>query len=133
MFLWEKKIKQKRSVRLLGWAGKKVFHDNKSAWGKGERERKTYGCVSKLQGNTKKEKTTTTNHGRLCKKKKYLFMNIIDAPQKYPFLPYHPIRVYRVVSTYAALQMNKLTRLVPLFGHFARFQLTNSKKTDMIK
>ncbi|KAF9094979.1 hypothetical protein BGX27_001332 [Mortierella sp. AM989] len=24
-------------------------------------------------------------------------------------------------------------RLVPLFGHFARFQLTNSKKTDMIK
>ncbi|KAG0216012.1 hypothetical protein BGX31_000707 [Mortierella sp. GBA43] len=29
--------------------------------------------------------------------------------------------------------MNKLTRLVPLFGHFARFQLTNSKKTDMIK
>ncbi|KAF8927651.1 hypothetical protein BGZ58_010246 [Dissophora ornata] len=24
-------------------------------------------------------------------------------------------------------------RLVPLFGHFARFQLTNSKKTDMVK
>ncbi|KAF9423176.1 hypothetical protein BGZ94_008370 [Podila epigama] len=56
-----------------------------------------------------------------------------DAPQSYPFLPYHPIRVYKVVSTYAELQFNKLMRLVPLFGHFARFQLTNSKKTDMIK
>lgn len=58
---------------------------------------------------------------------------ILDAPQSYPFLPYHPIRVYKVVSTYAELQFNKLMRLVPLFGHFARFQLTNSKKTDMIK
>lgn len=57
----------------------------------------------------------------------------VDAPQAYPFLPYHPIRVYKVVSTYAELQFNKLMRLVPLFGHFARFQLTNSKKTDMIK
>jgi len=56
-----------------------------------------------------------------------------DAPQAYPFLPYHPIRVYKVVSTYAELQFNKLMRLVPLFGHFARFQLTNGKKTDMIK
>ncbi|KAF9169154.1 hypothetical protein BGX21_010915 [Mortierella sp. AD011] len=55
------------------------------------------------------------------------------APQSYPFLPYHPIRVYKVVSTYATLQFNKLMRLVPLFGHFARFQITNSKKTDMIK
>ncbi|KAF9317255.1 hypothetical protein BG003_001012 [Podila horticola] len=58
---------------------------------------------------------------------------MFDAPQSYPFLPYHPIRVYKVVSTYAELQFNKLMRLVPLFGHFARFQLTNSKKTDMIK
>ncbi|KAF9566633.1 hypothetical protein EC968_003682 [Mortierella alpina] len=57
----------------------------------------------------------------------------VHAPQAYPFLPYHPIRVYKVVSTYAELQFNKLMRLVPLFGHFARFQLTNSKKTDMIK
>ncbi|KAF9998493.1 hypothetical protein BGZ65_006022 [Modicella reniformis] len=57
----------------------------------------------------------------------------LDAPHSYPFLPYHPIRVYKVVSTYASLQLNKLTRLVPLFGHFARFQLTNSKKTDMVK
>ncbi|KAF9433049.1 hypothetical protein BGZ76_009947, partial [Entomortierella beljakovae] len=55
------------------------------------------------------------------------------APQSYPFLPYHPIRVYKVVSTYASLQSSKLMRLIPLFGHFARFQLTNSKKTDMIK
>ncbi|KAF9921983.1 hypothetical protein FBU30_007940 [Linnemannia zychae] len=56
-----------------------------------------------------------------------------DAPQAFPYLPYHPIRVYKVVSTYAELQFNKLMRLVPLFGHFARFQLTNGKKTDMIK
>ncbi|KAF9578894.1 hypothetical protein BGW38_005089, partial [Lunasporangiospora selenospora] len=56
-----------------------------------------------------------------------------DAPQAFPFLPYHPIRVYKVVSTYAELQFNKLMRLVPLFGHFARFQLTNSKKTDVVK
>ncbi|KAF9541892.1 hypothetical protein EC957_002597 [Mortierella hygrophila] len=55
------------------------------------------------------------------------------APQAYPYLPYHPIRVYKVVSTYAELQFNKLMRLVPMFGHFARFQLTNGKKTDMIK
>ncbi|KAF9976998.1 hypothetical protein BGZ73_007304 [Actinomortierella ambigua] len=52
------------------------------------------------------------------------------APQPYPFLPYHPIRVYKVVSTYGELQ---LMRLIPLFGHFARFQLTNDKRTDMIK
>lgn len=63
----------------------------------------------------------------------FLFSLITDAPQAYPFLPYHPIRVYKVVSTYAELQFNKLMRLVPLFGHFARFQLTNGKKTDMIK
>ncbi|GJJ74226.1 prenylcysteine alpha-carboxyl methylesterase [Entomortierella parvispora] len=63
----------------------------------------------------------------------YLRYAQTDAPQSYPFLPYHPIRVYKVVSTYAELQFNKLMRLVPLFGHFARFQLTNSKKTDMIK
>ncbi|KAF9159315.1 hypothetical protein DFQ26_006714, partial [Actinomortierella ambigua] len=56
----------------------------------------------------------------------------IDAPQPYPFLPYHPIRVYKVVSTYGELQFNKLVRLIPLFGHFARFQLTNDKRTDMI-
>ncbi|KAF9181720.1 hypothetical protein BGZ50_005357 [Haplosporangium sp. Z 11] len=56
-----------------------------------------------------------------------------NAPQAYPFLPYHPIRVYKVVSTYVELQFSKLLRLVPLFGHFARFHLTNSKKTDMIK
>lgn len=62
-----------------------------------------------------------------------LFSLITDAPQAYPYLPYHPIRVYKVVSTYAELQFNKLMRLVPLFGHFARFQLTNGKKTDMIK
>ncbi|KAG0022039.1 hypothetical protein BGZ81_008697 [Podila clonocystis] len=62
-----------------------------------------------------------------------LWVALTDAPQSYPFLPYHPIRVYKVVSTYAELQLNKLMRLVPLFGHFARFQLTNSKKTDMIK
>ncbi len=62
-----------------------------------------------------------------------LYLFGVDAPQAYPFLPYHPIRVYKVVSTYAELQFNKLMRLVPLFGHFARFQLTNSKKTDMIK
>ena len=60
-------------------------------------------------------------------------LSFVDAPQAYPFLPYHPIRVYKVVSTYAELQFNKMMRLVPLFGHFARFQLTNSKKTDMIK
>lgn len=63
----------------------------------------------------------------------YLAYAALDAPQSYPFLPYHPIRVYKVVSTYAELQFNKLMRLVPLFGHFARFQLTNSKKTDVIK
>ncbi|KAG0082633.1 hypothetical protein BGZ93_008109 [Podila epicladia] len=62
-----------------------------------------------------------------------LWVALTDAPQSYPFLPYHPIRVYKVVSTYAELQFNKLMRLVPLFGHFARFQLTNSKKTDMVK
>ncbi|KAF9357786.1 hypothetical protein BGX34_009217 [Mortierella sp. NVP85] len=56
-----------------------------------------------------------------------------NAPQSYPYLPFHPIRVYRVVNTYAQLQLNKLTRLVPLFGHFARFQLTNARKTDMVK
>ncbi|KAG0212660.1 hypothetical protein BGX28_005856 [Mortierella sp. GBA30] len=62
-----------------------------------------------------------------------VYPSCADAPQAYPFLPYHPIRVYKVVSTYAELQLNKLMRLVPLFGHFARFQLTNSKKTDIIK
>ncbi|KAG0043829.1 hypothetical protein BGZ83_010994 [Gryganskiella cystojenkinii] len=62
-----------------------------------------------------------------------VWIALTDAPQSYPFLPYHPIRVYKVVSTYAELQFNKLMRLVPLFGHFARFQLTNGKKTDMIK
>ncbi|KAG0233604.1 hypothetical protein BGW41_001422 [Actinomortierella wolfii] len=63
----------------------------------------------------------------------YLRYAQTDAPQPYPFLPYHPIRVYKVVSTYTELQVSKLMRLIPLFGHFARFQMTNDKRADTIK
>ncbi|KAF9951436.1 hypothetical protein BGZ72_007051, partial [Mortierella alpina] len=49
-----------------------------------------------------------------------LWIALTDAPQAYPFLPYHPIRVYKVVSTYAELQFNKLMRLVPLNVAYGR-------------